>query len=137
MIGTAGGGAERAGDAAGVVGPERVAGAAGVIGTAHGSALGFAGGVVVTAAAGSWPVFALVLLVVVVSAVSWWTTVAGSLLTVVQCWGLYASFVVGHEGRLVFDWPALVVLTVAGGVSLGGLVRHRGEPVAAGSPVRS
>ncbi|QFZ16603.1 hypothetical protein [Saccharothrix syringae] len=96
-----------------------------MIGTAHGSALGFAGGVAVTAAAGSWPVFDLVLLVLVVGTVSWWTTVAGSALTVVQCWGLYASFVVGHDGHLVLDWPALAVLAVAGCASLGGLVRQR------------
>ncbi|MFD7655463.1 hypothetical protein ACFV4N_15945 [Actinosynnema sp. NPDC059797] len=96
-----------------------------MIGTAHGSALGFAGGVAVTAAAGGWPVPALVLLTAVVVAVSWWTTPAGALLTAVQCWGLYASFVVGHEGSLAPDWPALLVLCVAGAVSLGGGVRRR------------
>ncbi|GAA1261784.1 hypothetical protein [Saccharothrix xinjiangensis] len=96
-----------------------------MINTAHGSALGFAGGVAVTAAAGSWPVAALFLLVVVVVAVSWCTTPAGSLLTAVQCWGLYASFVVGHEGHLSPDWPALLVLCAAGAASLGGGVRRR------------
>ncbi|NUT47444.1 MAG: hypothetical protein HOV94_09080 [Saccharothrix sp.] len=96
-----------------------------MIGTVHGSALGFAGGVVVTASAASWPVFALVLLVVVVVVVSWWTTVAGAALTVVQCWGLYASFVVGDAGTLVVDWPALAVLAVAGTVSLSGFARER------------
>jgi hypothetical protein len=96
-----------------------------MVGTVHGSALGFAGGVVVTASAASWPVFALVLLVVVVVVVSWWTTVPGAVLTAVQCWGLYASFVVGHEGHLVPDWPALAVLAVASTASLSGLARDR------------
>ncbi|MFE2752701.1 hypothetical protein ACFXGA_11960 [Actinosynnema sp. NPDC059335] len=101
-----------------------------MIGTAHGSALGFAGGVVVTALTAAWPVFALLLLVVVVALVSWRTTVAGAALTAVQCWGLYGSFVIGDEGRLVADWPALAVLAVAAAVSLGGVVRDR-APAAA------
>ncbi|WP_310311881.1 hypothetical protein [Saccharothrix longispora] len=88
------------------------------MGTAHGSALGFAGGVGVTALAGSWPPAALAGLVAVVAAVSWWTTPAGAALTAAQCWGLYASFVVGHGGHLVPDWPALAVLTAAGATSL-------------------
>ncbi|MEV8438384.1 hypothetical protein AB0425_13485 [Actinosynnema sp. NPDC051121] len=96
-----------------------------MIGTVHGSALGFAGGVVVTAVTGSWPVFDLLLLVVVVVVVSWWTTVAGAALSAVQCWGLYGSFVIGDEGRLVADWPALAVLGVAATASLSGLVRKR------------
>ncbi|GAB2989313.1 hypothetical protein GCM10027184_48200 [Saccharothrix stipae] len=100
-----------------------------MVGTVHGSALGFAGGVVVTALAGSWPVFALLLLVVVVVVVSWWTTVPGAALTAVQCWGLYGSFVVGHEGHLVADWPALAVLAVAATVSLSGLVRDRSSSI--------
>ncbi|MEU4742022.1 hypothetical protein AB0G02_16375 [Actinosynnema sp. NPDC023658] len=94
-----------------------------MVGTVHGSALGFAGGVVVTVVTASWPVFALVLLVVVVVVVSSWTTVLGAALTVVQCWGLYGSFVVGHGGHLVADWPALAVLAVAGTASLSGVVR--------------
>ncbi|WP_077008272.1 hypothetical protein [Saccharothrix sp. ALI-22-I] len=105
-----------------------------MVGTVHGSALGFAGGVGVTALAASWPVFALLLLVVVVVVVSWWTTVLGAVLTAVQCWGLYASFVVGDEGHLVPDWPALAVLAVASTASLSGLVRDR---AAAPSPARS
>ncbi|MBY8848610.1 hypothetical protein [Saccharothrix longispora] len=95
-----------------------------MMGTAHGSALGFAGGVAVTALAGSWPPAALAGLVAVVAAVSWWTTPAGAALTAAQCWGLYASFVVGHEGHLVPDWPALAVLTAAGAASLLPLRPH-------------
>jgi hypothetical protein len=103
-----------------------------MVGTLQGSALGFAGGVGVTALAANWPAFALVLLVVVVAVVSWWTTVLGAVLTAVQCWGLYASFVVGHEGNLSPDWPALAVLVVASTVSLSGLAR-----APAPSPARS
>lgn len=100
-----------------------------MVGTVHGSALGFAGGVVVTALAASWPVFALLLLVVVVVVVSWWTTVLGAALTAVQCWGLYGSFVIGDEGHLVADWPALSVLAVAATVSLSGLARDRSSSI--------
>ncbi|MFC6091141.1 hypothetical protein Q5530_25575 [Saccharothrix sp. BKS2] len=98
-----------------------------MMGTAHGSALGFAGGVVVTAVVGRWPAPALALLVVVVLVVSWWTTPAGSLLAAAQCWGLYAGFVVGDEGHLAPDWHALLVLAVAGTASLGGLARSGPE----------
>lgn len=105
-----------------------------MVGTVHGSALGFAGGVGVTAVAAKWPVFALLLLVIVVVVVSWRTTVLGAALTAAQCWGLYTSFVVGHEGHMVLDWPALAVLAVAGTVSLSGLVRSR---AATPSPARS
>ncbi|MFI9010526.1 hypothetical protein ACIGNX_25150 [Actinosynnema sp. NPDC053489] len=100
-----------------------------MVGTVHGSALGFAGGVVVTAVAAGWPVFALVLLVVVVAVVSWWTTVAGAALAAAQCWGLYGGFVVGDGGHLVADWPALAVLAVAATASLSGLVRDRPSTV--------
>ncbi|MCE6994329.1 hypothetical protein LZG04_05810 [Saccharothrix sp. S26] len=100
-----------------------------MVGTVHGSALGFAGGVVVTALAGGWPVFALLLLVVVVVVVSWWTTVPGAVLTAVQCWGLYGSFVIGHEGQLVADWPALAVLAVAATVSLSAFARDRSSSI--------
>ncbi|WP_433268081.1 hypothetical protein ACQPZF_03300 [Actinosynnema sp. CS-041913] len=100
----------------------------------HGSALGFAGGVGATVVAGNWPSAALVLLAAVVVAVSLVTTPIGAVLTVVQCWGLYGSFVVGSQGHLVLDWPALAVLAAAGTASLSGLVRDR---AAAPSPARS
>ncbi|MFD1149871.1 hypothetical protein [Saccharothrix hoggarensis] len=106
-----------------------------MVGTVHGSALGFAGGVGVTALAAKWPVFALLLLVVVVAVVSWWTTVPGAVLTAVQCWGLYASFVVGDAGRLVLDWPALAVLAVASTASFSGLARGRAAAPAGSRPV--
>ncbi|MBB5956397.1 hypothetical protein FHS29_002983 [Saccharothrix tamanrassetensis] len=104
------------------------------VGGVHGSALGFAGGVVATVVAGNWSSAALVLLTAVVLAVSLITTPVGAALTAVQCWGLYGSFVIGSAGHFVPDWSALAVLAVAGTASLSGLARDR---AAAPSPVRS
>ncbi|MEU4800860.1 hypothetical protein [Actinosynnema sp. NPDC023587] len=104
------------------------------IGTAPGSASGFAGGVAATVVSSHWPLVALALLTLVVLVVSLMTTPLGAALTVVQCWGLYASFVVSSAGYLVLDWPALAVLAAAGTASLGGLARGRAP---APSPARS
>lgn len=104
------------------------------IGTAPGSALGFTGGVAATVVSGHWPLVALAVLALVVLAVSLVTTPLGAALTVVQCWGLYASFVVSSQGSLVLDWTALAVLAAAGTASLSGIARGR---AAAPSPARS
>jgi hypothetical protein len=73
-----------------------------------GSATGFAAGIaaaVVASIAGAIDhheigLFALALTVAIVSAI---TTVLGALATGVQCWLLYASFIVGRSGSLVLD----------------------------------
>ncbi|MEV4310805.1 hypothetical protein [Actinocrispum sp. NPDC049592] len=73
-----------------------------------GSAAGFAAGIVAAVLASiagavehhSIGLFALALAIAGVSAI---TTVAGALATAAQCWLLYASFIVGRSGSLVFD----------------------------------
>ncbi|MCX2955277.1 hypothetical protein [Lentzea sp. NEAU-D7] len=71
----------------------------------YGSALGFGGGVGVTAFTGAWPLLALVLLAAVVVVVSLRTTIVGAGLAALQCWGLYATFLVGVRGDLTADQP--------------------------------
>lgn len=64
---------------------------------------------VVTAA---WPLLALVLLVAVVLVVSLHTTVVGAVLAALQCWGLYATFMVGPSGDLTFTAETQWVLAL-------------------------
>lgn len=72
------------------------------IGGGYGSALGFGCGVAVTVATAAWPVLSLLLLAAVVVVVSMKTTLVGAVLAALQCWGLYATFLVGPSGELTF-----------------------------------
>lgn len=78
----------------------------------YGSALGFGAGVGVTTFTGSWPLLALLLLAAVVMAVSLRTTIVGAGLVAVQCWGLYATFLVGVRGDLTVDEHTTWVLAL-------------------------
>lgn len=78
----------------------------------YGSALGFGGGVGVTTFTGAWPLLTLVLLAAVVVAVSLRTTIVGAGLAVAQCWGLYATFLVGVRGDLTVDEHTTWVLAL-------------------------
>ena len=87
------------------------------IGGGYGSALGFGCGVAVTVVTGMWPVLALILLVAVVLVVSLHTTIVGALLAALQCWGLYATFLVGTTGELTFSaetrWLLAIMVQLA------------------------
>ncbi|GLZ34441.1 hypothetical protein Lesp02_66280 [Lentzea sp. NBRC 105346] len=87
------------------------------IGGGYGSALGFGCGVAVTVATGMWPVLALILLVAVVLVVSLHTTIVGAVLAALQCWGLYATFLVGPAGELTFSaemrWLLAIMVQLA------------------------
>ena len=78
----------------------------------YGSALGFGAGVGVTTFTGSWPLLALLLLAAVVMVVSLRTTIVGAGLVAVQCWGLYATFLVGVRGDLTVDEHTTWVLAL-------------------------
>ncbi|MGW6444556.1 hypothetical protein [Lentzea sp. NPDC055074] len=78
----------------------------------YGSALGFGGGVGVTTFTGAWPLLALILLAAVVVLVSLKTTVVGAGLAALQCWGLYATFLVGVRGDLTVDEHTTWVLAL-------------------------
>jgi glycerol-3-phosphate acyltransferase PlsY len=78
----------------------------------YGSALGFGGGVGVTTFTGAWPVLALILLAAVVVVVSLRTTIIGAALAALQCWGLYATFLVGVRGDLTVDEHTTWVLAL-------------------------
>ncbi|MBE1465754.1 hypothetical protein [Kibdelosporangium phytohabitans] len=75
---------------------------------ALGSAAGFAAGILATLAASlagattghEIGLFALAMAVAGVSAI---TTVIGALATCLQCWLLYAGFIVGRSGSLIID----------------------------------
>lgn len=87
------------------------------IGGGYGSALGFGCGVAVSVVTGAWPVVALVLMAAVVLVVSLYTTVVGAVLAALQCWGLYATFMVGPRGDLTFteetQWVLALLLQLA------------------------
>lgn len=78
----------------------------------YGSALGFGGGVGVTTFTGAWPMLALVLLAAVVLIVSMHTTIVGAAFAALQCWGLYATFLVGVRGDLTVDEHTTWVLAL-------------------------
>lgn len=78
----------------------------------YGSALGFGGGVGVTAFTGAWPLVALFLLAAVVVIVSLRTTIVGAGLDALQCWGLYATFLGGVRGDLTVDEHTTWVLAL-------------------------
>src|SRR5688572_21850927 len=78
----------------------------------YGSALGFGAGVGVTAFTGAWPLLALLLLAAVVVVVSLRTTIVGAGLAALQCWGLYATFLVGVRGDLTVDEHTTWVLAL-------------------------
>ncbi|GGN27180.1 hypothetical protein GCM10011609_82350 [Lentzea pudingi] len=61
---------------------------------------------------GAWPLLALVLLAAVVVVVSLKTTVVGAGLAALQCWGLYATFLVGVRGDLTVDEHTTWVLAL-------------------------
>ncbi|WP_154697247.1 hypothetical protein [Lentzea guizhouensis] len=61
---------------------------------------------------GAWPVLALFLLAAVVVVVSLRTTVVGAALAALQCWGLYATFLVGVRGDLTVDEHTTWVLAL-------------------------
>lgn len=71
----------------------------------------------VTVATAAWPVVALVLLAAVVVVVSLKTTLVGAVLAALQCWGLYATFMVGPSGDLTFNdqtrWVLFLMLQLA------------------------
>ncbi|MET9628118.1 hypothetical protein ABZX92_11710 [Lentzea sp. NPDC006480] len=83
----------------------------------YGSALGFGGGVGVTTFTGAWPLLALILLAAVVVIVSLRTTIIGAGLAALQCWGLYATFLVGVRGDLTVDehttWALALLVQLA------------------------
>ncbi|MCE7008909.1 hypothetical protein LWC34_39780 [Kibdelosporangium philippinense] len=75
---------------------------------ALGSAAGFGAGIFATlvaslAGANTHTEIGLFALALAVAGVSAITTVVGALATCVQCWLLYAGFVVGRSGSLVLD----------------------------------
>ncbi|WP_143086702.1 hypothetical protein [Lentzea flaviverrucosa] len=78
----------------------------------YGSALGFGAGVGVTAFTSAWPLLALLLLAAVVVVVSMRTTIVGAGLAALQCWGLYATFLVGVRGDLTVDEHTTWVLAL-------------------------
>ncbi|MDX8143428.1 hypothetical protein SK854_14985 [Lentzea sp. BCCO 10_0061] len=78
----------------------------------YGSALGFGGGVGVATFTGAWPFVALILLAAVVVVVSLRTTIVGAGLAALQCWGLYATFLVGVRGDLTVDEHTTWVLAL-------------------------
>ncbi|SDO82374.1 hypothetical protein SAMN05421507_10473 [Lentzea jiangxiensis] len=110
-----------------------------------GSAIAFGVGVGVTAFTGAWPLLALVLLAAVVVAVSLRTTVVGAAFAAVQCWGLYATFLVGVRGDLTVDehttWVLALLVQLAALAFLTGAAVRVIVPVtdtaAKPSPVRS
>ncbi|WP_157527851.1 hypothetical protein [Nocardia sp. NRRL S-836] len=61
---------------------------------------------------GAWPVLTLILLAAVVVVVSLRTTVIGAGLAALQCWGLYATFLVGVRGDLTVDEHTTWVLAL-------------------------
>ncbi|MET9228069.1 hypothetical protein [Lentzea sp. NPDC003310] len=61
---------------------------------------------------GAWPLLALILLAAVVVAVSLRTTIVGAGLAALQCWGLYATFLVGVRGDLTVDEHTTWVLAL-------------------------
>ncbi|CAM3948909.1 hypothetical protein KIPE111705_33040 [Kibdelosporangium persicum] len=97
-----------------------------------GSAAGFAAGIMaslIASLAGATThheigLFALALAVAAVSAI---TTVIGALATCVQCWLLYAGFIVGRSGSLVLDEASVetaglftIIALAATGLASGG-----------------
>ncbi|SDG80326.1 hypothetical protein SAMN05216553_111325 [Lentzea fradiae] len=82
------------------------------MGGGHGAALGFGCGVGVTTFTGAWPVLSLLLLAAVVVVVSLRTTIVGAGLAALQCWGLYATFLVGVRGDLTVDGHTTRVLAL-------------------------
>jgi hypothetical protein len=102
-----------------------------------GSAAGFAAGIVATVAASisgaaEHHEIGLVALTLVIAIVSSATTVFGALVTGGQCWLLYASFIVGRSGHLVFDESSMdaaglfaIVALAATGIAGGRTVRAR------------
>ncbi|WP_143230909.1 hypothetical protein [Actinosynnema sp. ALI-1.44] len=105
---------------------------------ALGSAAGFAAGIVATLIASlvgatTQHEIGLLALALTIAGVSAITTVVGALATCLQCWLLYAGFVVGRSGSLVLDEAsaetaglftliALAATSIAGG---GTTVRAR------------
>jgi small basic protein len=102
-----------------------------------GSAAGFAAGIAATVLASivgatnhhEIGLFALALAVAIVSAL---TTILGALATGLQCWLLYASFIVGRSGHLVLDESSAetaglftLVALAATGIAGGRTVRAR------------
>ncbi|MBA8930922.1 thiol:disulfide interchange protein [Kutzneria viridogrisea] len=87
-------------------------------GAGMGAALGFGAGVAGTTiaavlGAADHPEFGLVLLAVPVALVAACTNVPGAVLAAVQCWGLWAGFLLGRRGEIPMtaeSGRALVVL---------------------------
>jgi hypothetical protein len=85
----------------------------------YGAGLGFACGIVATIVSAmgglAEPLSAPVLMVAVVSAV---TTLPGALLTGLQSWLLYASFIVGHTGELALTRSSFHAAAVLAGAAV-------------------
>ena len=99
----------------------------------YGAAMGFAVGVPVTmtaafAHASGHPLAGLIPIGVTVAAVSVNTTVIGALLSAVQCWALYDSFLHGRAGVMVLDPAAAQAAVVLLLIAVVSTAAARGQP---------
>ncbi|GGM82182.1 hypothetical protein GCM10012275_61050 [Longimycelium tulufanense] len=108
-----------------------------------GSALGFGTGLLATTlvvllGATRFPTVGLVLVLAVVLGVAAVTTVPGATLVAAQCWGLYAGFLLGRAGEIVWDerggWAAAVLFAAALLASVVGRMLSRPQEVSAPGP---